>query len=101
MPKILQINYTLNVPVRDFVAAAAPVAETIAAVPGLRWKIWLANDNEQEGGGIYLFDDDDSLRAFVDGPIIARLKANPALRALNIKQFDSADAVTAITRGPL
>lgn len=101
MPKILQINYTLNIPVQEFVQGIAPVAQVLSTVPGLRWKIWLASEAKNEGGGIYLFDDDDSLRAFQEGPIIAQLKAHPALWELHMKSFDVADAPTAVTRGPL
>ena len=39
----------------------APLAEQYAAVPGLRWKIWIINEAEGEAGGIYLFDDEESL----------------------------------------
>ena len=57
MPTILQINYKLSSSVARFMKEANPAADALAAVAGLRWKIWLVNEAEQEGGGIYLFDD--------------------------------------------
>lgn len=77
------------------------MADALAAVAGLRWKIWLVNEAEQEGGGIYLFDDTAALAAFLEGPIVARLKAHPAMREVQIKQFDAWEELTKVTRGPI
>jgi hypothetical protein len=101
MAKILQINYKLGIPASDFMKASAPVAEIIAKAGGLGWKIWLVNETDQEGGGIYLFEDEDSLNAFLSGPVIAKLKAHPAVKELSIKQFDVAGELSAVTRGPV
>jgi hypothetical protein len=101
MPTILQINYKLSSSVASFMKEANPVADALAAVAGLRWKIWLVNEAEQEGGGIYLFDDTAALAAFLEGPIVARLKAHPAMREVQIKQFDAWEELTKATRGPI
>jgi hypothetical protein len=53
---ILQINYKLSSSLSTFMKEADSVADAVAAVTGLRWKIWLVNESEQEGGEIYLFD---------------------------------------------
>jgi hypothetical protein len=45
---ILQINYTYNIPRKEFEAPVSPVAHDIAKVPGLRWKVWLINERENE-----------------------------------------------------
>ena len=101
MPTILQINYKLSSSVASFMKEANPVADALAAVAGLRWKIWLVNEAEQEGGGIYLFDDTAALAAFLEGPIVARLKAHPAMREVQIKQFNAWEELTKVTRGPI
>jgi hypothetical protein len=101
MLKILQINYRLNSPVVDFLRDSAPVANALANVPGLRWKIWLANENEREGGGIYLFESEAALENFVGGPIIEKLKTHPAIAELSVKIFDAETNLSAITRAPL
>jgi hypothetical protein len=101
MPRILQINYTLSSSVSSFMKESNPVADALAAVAGLRWKIWLVNEAEQEGGGIYVFDDSAALQAFLAGPIVARLKAHPAMRELQIKQFVAWEELTKVTRGPI
>jgi hypothetical protein len=101
MPKILQIHYKLRGSVADFMRESGAVASVLAAVTGLRWKVWLMNESEHEGGGIYLFDDNVALQAFVDGPIVARLKDHPALSDLTMKQFDVPEDLTKMTHGPL
>ena len=55
--KLLLIGYKFNVPASDYKQAVAPLADPIAAVPGLRWKIWPINEAESTGGGVFLFDD--------------------------------------------
>ena len=96
--KILQINYRLNGPRAEYEKENSPYAQPIADIPGLRWKVWIINEAENEAGGIYLFDDDAAVQAFLDGPIIAEMKGDPTL---SIKPFDVIAELTTITRGPV
>jgi hypothetical protein len=99
--RVLQINFKFSVPTADLANAFEPLVKEIAATPGLRWKVWLLNEQEHEAGGIYLFDDEASVRDYLAGPIVAGLKAHPALSEISAKQFDVIDAFTAATRGPI
>jgi hypothetical protein len=99
--RILQINFKFNVPRADYEQAVAPLGNDIAAVAGLRWKIWLMNEGESEAGGIMLFEDEKSLQAYLDGPIAAQIVSHPALSDFSVKQFDIMEAETAITRSPV
>lgn len=99
--KILQINFRFNVPKADYESAVTPLASDFAAVEGLRWKVWIMNEAETEAGGIYLFEDDAALQAFLDGPLAAAVKSHPALSDLSAKQFDVMPDITAICRGPV
>jgi hypothetical protein len=96
--KILQINYKLNGPRAEYEKENLPYAQPIADIPGLRWKVWIINEAQSEAGGIYLFDNDAAVQAFMDGPIIAEMKGDPTL---SIKTFDVITELTAITRGPV
>jgi Putative mono-oxygenase ydhR len=96
--KILQINYNLNGPRAEYEKENLPYAQPIANIPGLRWKVWIVNEAQSEAGGIYLFDNDAAVQAFMDGPIIAEMKGDPTL---SIKTFDVIAELTAITRGPV
>jgi len=99
--RILQINFTFNVSRAEYEEAVAPLANEIATVPGLRWKVWLMNDAQKEAGGIYLFDDEASTNAYLEGPIVAQIVKHPALSDFSVKQFDVLEGVTAVTRGPV
>lgn len=99
--KILQVNFKYNVSGDEYEQAVSPMANDFAAVAGCRWKIWLINEAENEAGGIYLFDDDASLKAFLESPLVAQVTSHPALRDFSVKQFDVMEEITAITRGPV
>ena len=100
-PKVLQINFTVNNSRTELEQAWLPGAQPIAETPGLRWKIWLMNETQHEAGGIYLFDDQASLQAYLNGPIVAEIKNDPSLSNLSVKQFDVMEEHSTITRGPI
>ncbi|MCK4725953.1 MAG: YdhR family protein [Anaerolineales bacterium] len=59
------------------------------------------NEAEGEAGGIYLFEDEASVKAFLGGPLAAQVTGHPALSEFSVKQFDVMEKVTEITRGPV
>lgn len=99
--KLLQINFKFNVPKADYEQAANSLAPSFAEVNGLRWKVWILNEAENEAGGIYLFEDEASLEAYLTGPLAEQVKNHPALSDMSAKQFDVMPDVTAVTRGPV
>ena len=72
--KILQINLRFNVSAAELLEDFATAATHISAVPGLKWKIFCMNEERSEGAGIYLFEDEDALKSYLEGPIIAGMK---------------------------
>ena len=98
---ILQINFNLNVPVAEYQKMTDSVAHAFLDVPGLRWKIWLLNPVAQEAGGIYLFDSQASLDAYLNGPLVARLRGLTSIRNISMKQFEVIPEATVLTRGPI
>jgi hypothetical protein len=76
-------------------------ARQFLAVPGLLWKIWLDRKEERRAGGIYLFIDRAAAEAYVAGPIVARMKANPDIGELELRRFDVRERMSAITRAPV
>ena len=99
--KVLQINFKFNVPCEAYEQTVSPMASEFAAVPGCRWKIWLMNEANNEAGGIYLFEDDASLGTFLSSPLVAAVTSHPALSDFSVKQFDTLEAISKITRGPI
>lgn len=98
---ILQINFNFKVSAEDYEQAVAPLADEIAMVPGMQWKVWLMNEADSEAGGIYWFADSESLKAYLDGPIVASIASHPALENISVKVFDSIPSLTETTRGPV
>ena len=99
--RIMQLNFKFSVTGAEYEQAVAPLAEQFAAVDGLRWKIWMINEAESEAGGIYMFEDETSLNALLEGPLAAQVTGHPALSEFSVKKFDVMEKVTAITRGPV
>lgn len=99
--QILQINFKYKVSAAEYEQAVSPLAGPISEVPGLRWKIWLLNEQTSEAGGIFLFENRQALQAFLQGPIAAQVADHPALNEMSIKQFAVMEKQTNATRGPL
>lgn len=99
--KLIQLNFKFSVSKDEYEQAVSPLAEKFAAVEGLRWKIWMMNEADGEAGGIYLFNDEASLKAFLEGPLAAQVTSHPALSDFSVKQFDTMEKLSAITRGPV
>jgi hypothetical protein len=102
MPQqILQVNLKFSIPRADLSAAWLDAAQPIADTPGLAWKVWLMNESEHEAGGIYLFENKAAAQSYMAGPIVAALKASPAVSDISAKLFDVLGDHSAITRAPL
>jgi hypothetical protein len=99
--KILQVNLKFSISGAELEKAWLEVAQPVADVPGVRWKIWLINETEHEAGGIYLFESEAAAQSYLAGPIVAALKSSPAVSNISAKLFDVLESHTAITRGPV
>lgn len=100
---IVQVNYRRpEMPEAEWEARYTDDRATqFLAVPGLLWKIWLDGAGERRAGGIYMFEDRAAAQAYVDGPIVARMRANPDVGELEICVFDVRRRMSEITRAPL
>ena len=99
MPKLLQIDFPHPGPFGEELAESRrQLAESIAQEPGLIWKIWTENPEAQEGGGIYLFSDEKSAKAYLEKHI-ERLTGF-GIKNINAKIFDINENLTKMTNGP-
>jgi len=99
--KILQLNFKFSVTGDEYGQAVSSLASQFAALPGLIWKIWMINEADQIAGGIYFFQDEASVKAYLEGPLAAQVMSHPALSDFDAKIFDAMDGITAVTRGPV
>ena len=75
------------------------IAPAFAALPGLRAKIWLANQQARTYGGIYAFDDVAAMRAYQGGEIFQGLQASPHMIDVTVRDFSVLPGPTKVTRG--
>jgi len=99
--KLLQVNFKLNVNVDEYRNLASSVAQAFAAVPGLRWKVWVLDEERREAGGVYLFEDGRALDTFLKSDLARTIGTHPALRDASIKYYDVMPEVSAVTRAPI
>jgi len=67
MKYILQVDFPHEGPFgEEFSTAFSDLAADIATESGLIWKIWTENEEAKEAGGIYLFDNIDDARRYLD-----------------------------------
>lgn len=98
---IVQINFKYDLTRSEYEQAADQLAGFFAELSGLRWKVWILNEAESEAGGVYLFEDQDSVQSFLTGPLAAQVQGHPALRDFSVKTFEVMAGPTATTRGPV
>ena len=104
MKKILQINFKFKVTrpqIEQAFMQLAPRFGPSGDVKGLLWKVWMMNEAEKSSGGIYLFEDEASVEAYLKGDIASGMKSNPAVSDIEVKVFDILPEPTKISRGPV
>ena len=99
--KLLQVHFGLNVAPAEYRHIASAVAESFARVPGLRWKIWIVDEQKREAGGVYLFEDQRALEAFAASDLAKTIATHPALKNVTMRASDVMPEETAVTRGPV
>lgn len=98
---IVQVSYNYSEDPETWAKAyTAERARMFVDLPGLEWKIWLDAPEERRTGGIYCFRDRASAEAYVNGPLLGRHRANPALSNLTVTVSDTREEMGRITRAP-
>jgi hypothetical protein len=98
--QLLQITFTLTIPKAEYVSLCSGIVEAVAAVPGLLWKAWWIDEEQRRAGGVYLFEDRESLQAYINGPIVATLEQNPAFADVVATTGDIIPELSSLTRMP-
>jgi hypothetical protein len=95
----VHIDIDLNVSADEWLNHCQRVVDKMLAVPGLEWKLWLSNPATNSAGGIYLFRDEASASAYVNGPVIAALRSTPSVRDARVRVYGVEDDLSRRTRG--
>ena len=94
------INFNLDgIGRAEYEAVCDELAEAFAQLPGLVSKHWLANEETNTYGGIYIWESVDAYQSFIDSELFAGVGANPALANIESKDFAVIEGPTRVTRG--
>lgn len=87
MHKLLQLHFAFHGPFgQEMADQLRGLAESINQEPGFLWKVWTESEQNQEAGGIYLFENEETALAYLDKHT-ARLK-NLGVEEVIAKIFD-------------
>ena len=64
----------------DYAAHCEAVAPQFTQIDGLRAKAWIADARTNTYGGIYAWESEEAMEAYVHGPVFGALRSNPAAR---------------------
>lgn len=100
---ILQVNFAYRDMTPDKMAALndGARAKPFLEVPGLLWKIWLNTEGGPKVGGLYCFENRAAAEAYLAGPIVARMRANPDMIDLTTQIYAVTEAPSRVTRAPV
>ena len=98
---VLHLSFKLRVPPKVLLAHSREAATVIASVDGLIWKIWVSQEEKLEMGGIYLFADRETAKAYLNHPVVQAVCSNPAVVSSHSEFWDVESSLSALTRAPL
>jgi hypothetical protein len=98
---VLNLRFKLRVPPHVLLGHSREAATIIASVEGLIWKIWVMQEEEFEMGGMYLFANRETAKAYLNHPVIQAVRSNPAVESTQSQLWDVESSLSAITRAPL
>ena len=95
---ILIINFNLHELARaQYEEVCNDLAATFAAVPGLISKTWLANEETNTYGGVYLWETKQAMLDYKDSEIYAGIGADPALVNISASDFEVLEGPSKVT----
>jgi hypothetical protein len=81
----------------DYAAHCEAVAPQFAQIDGLRAKAWIADARTNTYGGIYAWESEEAMEAYVHGPVFGALRTNPLLAAVSSRDFTVLEPPTRIS----
>ena len=84
---------------QDYLRLIEFAALAFAELPGLVSKTWLANAETNTYGGVYLWQDRESMEGYAETDVFKQMAANPNFKDFTKKEFDVPEGPSRITRG--
>ncbi len=97
---ILIINFALEgINAHQYGAQVESVAPVFADMPGLVSKTWLADEQTNTYGGVYVWQDREAMEAYKETDVYKGLVANPYFKDVTVRDFAVLEGPTRITHG--
>lgn len=99
MAYVLQVDFTMNGPFGDEMAAAfSGLAQSINEEEGFMWKIWTESPGTNEAGGIYIFETKETAQKYLD--MHTKRLAGFGITGVNAKIMAINPKLSDITKAP-
>jgi hypothetical protein len=99
--KVFTEKFNYNMPTGELKKIMPLIAPEFSKIPGCIWKIWLINEDQQETGGVFLFESDMDLERYLASDLFISVEKNPAFSNFQTNIFSVAEDASAITGAPL
>jgi heme-degrading monooxygenase HmoA len=83
----------------EYADMALELSPIFADFPGLISKHWLADDDTNTYGGVYLWESKDAFNTYLASELFAGVGGNPNLINATSKDYSVLEAPTKVTRG--
>lgn len=94
------VNFNLkDTGVEEYREFCDSVAQTVADLPGLISKAWLANSETNTYGGVYIWRDQQAMEDFTNTELFNAVATHPHLANITSKDFGVLEGPTRVTRG--
>lgn len=98
---ILTVNFNLkDMGEEEYSGIAESIAPAFAGLPGLVSKTWLANEETNTYGGVYIWESREAMEAYKESDIYKGIGSNPHFENVVAHDFAVLENPTRITRGP-
>ena len=94
------VTFTLeNLTEAEFRTLCDQLAPAFAAIPGLLSKVWLADPVANTYGGVYTWQSQAAMEAYMQSELFDNVANHPQLANVTSKDFSILEAPTRVTHG--
>jgi|TARA_B100000959_G_scaffold165848_1_gene173714 heme-degrading monooxygenase HmoA len=95
---IMIVNFNLHELSRaQYEGVCEGLASTFAAIDGLISKHWLANEETNTYGGVYVWKDRQAMLDFKESALFGQVGSNPALINITVTDFEVLESPSKVT----
>ncbi len=99
--QVFTVKFNYSISAEELKKIMSAVASKFSSIPGCCWKIWVINANNNEAGGVYLFESANALELYKASTLFAPVVTNPAFSNLQTNGFDVVENASIITGAPI